>query len=62
MTYFLLGIGLVLAVEGALYALFPHALKTMIEQMGSLPEDRLRHGGVLALIVGVLIVWVSQRL
>lgn len=62
MTYLLLAIGLVLAVEGVLYALFPRALKVMIEQMANLPEDRLRFGGILALGAGVLVIWLSQNI
>lgn len=62
MAYFLLGVGLVLVVEGALYALAPRYLKIIIQQMGGLSESHLRRGGLLALMAGVLIIWVSQNL
>ncbi|MGC6472603.1 MAG: DUF2065 domain-containing protein [Parvibaculales bacterium] len=56
----LLGIGLVLVVEGTLYALFPGALKRMIAQMGDMAPEVLRTGGVVSLALGVLLVWLSQ--
>lgn len=59
MSKLALAIGLVLAVEGLLYVLFPAALKKMLMQMGDINPESLRIGGVLALAVGVLIIWLS---
>ncbi len=56
----LLGIGLVFAVEGTFYALFPASLKKLIEQMGEMSVDKLRVGGIMALAFGVILVWLSQ--
>ncbi len=53
----LLAIGLVLALEGALYALFPSFLRSMVKQIDSISDAALRTGGLLALSVGVVLVW-----
>nr|WP_283776496.1 DUF2065 domain-containing protein [Stappia sp. WLB 29] len=52
--------GLVLALEGALYALAPGAMKQAIRQMLELPEGILRTGGLIAAIIGVFIVWLVR--
>jgi uncharacterized protein YjeT (DUF2065 family) len=53
-------LGLVLALEGALYALAPGAMKQAIRQMLELPEGILRTGGLIAAIIGVFIVWLVR--
>jgi uncharacterized protein YjeT (DUF2065 family) len=57
MTDLLLAIGLVLAIEGTLYAVAPQSLKAMMRTMLDLPDAHLRVAGVGALAVGVLVVW-----
>ena len=52
-----LAIGLVLAFEGALYALFPTFLRSMVKHIDMANDSSLRFGGVVALAVGVLLVW-----
>ena len=52
-----LAIGLVLALEGALYALFPTLLRTMLRQLEQVTDSHLRVGGLLALTLGLLLVW-----
>lgn len=60
MSDFLVAIGLVLAIEGTLYATAPGALKAMMRQAIDMPDQVLRIGGVAALAVGVLIVWLVR--
>lgn len=52
----LLAIGLVLAFEGALYALFPTFLRVMLRQMETISDNAMRIGGVVALLCGVGLV------
>jgi len=52
-----LAIGLVLALEGALYALFPTLLRAMLKQLDQLSDSQLRFGGLVALTLGLLLVW-----
>ena len=53
-----LAIGLVLAFEGALYALFPSFLRRMMQQLETISDAQLRFGGLLALVAGVGLVWI----
>ncbi len=52
-----LALGLVLAFEGALYALFPTFLRAMLAQMEKVSDTELRVGGLVALACGVALVW-----
>lgn len=52
-----LALGLVLAFEGALYALFPTFLRAMLAQMEKVSDTELRVGGLIALACGVALVW-----
>ncbi len=56
----LLALGLVLVIEGLLYALVPGHLKGMMQAMQKLSDDQLRIGGVLALATGVAAVWLVR--
>lgn len=53
-------IGLVLVLEGAIYALFPQAMKNMMVQIMSMPANNIRNGGLVAAIVGCIIVWLVR--
>lgn len=57
-----IGLGLVLVVEGLLYALVPRHLKRMMLAMQELSEEQLRLGGAAALGLGVLVVWLVKSL
>ena len=52
-----LAVGLVLAFEGALYALFPSFLRYMVKQIDVVSDSALRNGGLVALGIGVGLVW-----
>ena len=52
-----LALALVLAFEGALYALFPTLLRSMMKQIETVSDSQLRIGGLAALSLGVLLVW-----
>ena len=54
----LMALGLVLVIEGLLYALVPAQLKAMMQQVQKLSDDQLRIGGVAAMAIGVVAVWV----
>ncbi|MFM8745716.1 MAG: DUF2065 domain-containing protein [Aestuariivirga sp.] len=52
----LTALGLVLVIEGCLYALVPSKLRAMMLSMQSLTDDQLRLGGIAAMALGVLAV------
>lgn len=53
----LLALGLVLVIEGLLYALVPAQLKAMMVSMQKLSDDQLRIGGIVAMAIGVVAAW-----
>jgi uncharacterized protein YjeT (DUF2065 family) len=61
MADLLTAIGLAVAIEGVLYALFPNAMKKMMLQVLAQPQNSLRTAGLVAAIAGVGIVWFMRR-
>jgi uncharacterized protein YjeT (DUF2065 family) len=53
-------IGLVLVLEGALYALFPGVMRRMAQQALQAPGDTLRVVGVVSAAFGVALVWLAR--
>jgi hypothetical protein len=60
MSDFLAAVGLVLVLEGLLYAGFPGAVRRMMEMAREMPDNSLRMGGLIALGVGIMIVWLVR--
>ncbi len=56
----LMALGLVLVIEGLLYALVPGHLKAMMLAMQKLSDDQLRIAGVAAMSLGVAVVWIVR--
>ena len=62
MAFILLAIGLVLIVEGLVYALAPSLLERMLEALRTLPEGAVRQHGLLCIDTGLLLVWGAFQL
>lgn len=60
MSDFVVALGLVLVIEGVLYALLPDAMKRMMAQVLDMPANQLRVAGLVAAVVGLGIVWVVR--
>ena len=58
----LLAIGLVLIVEGLVYALAPFLIEDLLDRLRTLPLEARRMMGLAALAVGVLLVWLAKTL
>ena len=56
MEYILLAIGLVLVLEGLVYALAPSVVEDLLEALRQLPIDQRRIVGFLALALGVVLI------
>ena len=56
----LTALGLAIAIEGALYALFPAAMKRVLTEALEKPESTLRLAGLAAAVGGVAIVWLLR--
>ncbi len=57
MTDFLTAVGLAIAIEGIVYALFPEAMQRFMARMMEQPPQALRAAGMFAAVAGVLMVW-----
>lgn len=60
MTDFLTALALAIAIEGALYALFPGPMRAMLARVQDMPESALRVGGVAACALGVALAWLVR--
>lgn len=60
MSQAVVAIGLVLVLEGALYALFPEFMKRLAHQATQTPGDTLRIAGVVSAAAGVALVWLVR--
>ena len=57
MTDFLVALGLVLVIEGVIYAAFPEGMKRFLVSVLSIPAGTLRGAGLAAAAIGLIIVW-----
>ena len=57
MRELVIAIGLLLFIEGMLYALFPSKMKNMLKIVEKLPVSQLRISGLLFALIGFVIVW-----
>ncbi len=53
-------LGLMLALEGTLYAVAPGFMKDMLSRAREVPDGTFRWGGLVALVLGVAIVWMAR--
>jgi hypothetical protein len=53
-------LGLVLVIEGLLWAAFPSLTTRILKSVVETPEPALRLFGVVAIAIGVLIVWLVR--
>jgi len=61
MKEFIIAIGLLLFIEGMLYAIFPSKMKNMLKAIEKMQINQLRISGLLFAIIGFAIVWYSKR-
>ncbi len=58
----LLALGLVLIVEGLVYALAPRIVEQMLEALRQMPPEARRLMGFLAIVSGIALVWLAKAL
>lgn len=61
MTPILLGLGLVLVVEGLAWALAPSLLLKMLETLREMPPEQRRIAGLVTLALGVGLLWIARQ-
>ncbi len=62
MSYFLSVIGLVLIIEGIPYFAFPDKMKVLLSKLPEMPSSSLRAFGITAIIIGLVLIFLSQRI
>lgn len=62
MSTAILALGLVMIVEGLVWVLAPSIVERLLEAIRDLPEPARRQLGALALVSGLVLVWIAKRL
>lgn len=57
-----LALGLVLIVEGLVYALAPSLVEQLLEAMRAMPVETRRAVGLGALAIGIVLIWCAKML
>ncbi len=58
-TFILGSLGLLLIIEGLLYAVFPNRMKSMIQKMLEMDNNTLKWGGLMSAILGFIMLWAT---
>ena len=58
-TFILGSLGLLLIIEGLLYAVFPNRMKSMIQKMLKMNNNTLKWGGLMSAILGFIMLWTT---
>jgi len=62
LSWLLLALGLVLVVEGLALALAPSRMEDALRLIAALGRDRRRVLGLVALALGVVLIWLAKGL
>jgi uncharacterized protein YjeT (DUF2065 family) len=57
---FIVAIGLVLALEGLLFAAFPGAAKQAMANVLETPDTILRGVGIASALIGIVLIWLIR--
>ena len=60
LSHILLALGLVLVVEGLVFALAPSRLEDLIKALADIPHETRRLLGLACLATGVVLVWLAK--
>jgi uncharacterized protein YjeT (DUF2065 family) len=60
MSTLVVAVGLVLVIEGALWALAPGLGRKFLEATANMPESNLRIAGAAAAAAGTLLIWLAR--
>jgi uncharacterized protein len=58
---FIAALGLVLAIEGLIFAALPNVAKEALRNAAETPTDRMRLVGIVSAIAGVALVWLARN-
>jgi len=60
MAQFIAAIGLVLVIEGLLFAAFPRAAKRLAASALESPENSLRVAEITSAVLGIVLIWLVR--
>ena len=60
MAEFIVAVGLVLVIEGLLFAAFPRAAKRLAASGLESPETSLRVAGIVSAVLGIALIWIMR--
>jgi uncharacterized protein YjeT (DUF2065 family) len=60
MSEFIVAIGLVLVIEGVVFAGFPAAAKRLAASAVESPEGSLRIAGIVSAVIGLVLIWLVR--
>jgi uncharacterized protein len=60
MSDLVVGLGLVLVIEGLLWALLPNLATRLLEAAASVPQNTLRLAGWGSVLAGLALVWIIR--
>lgn len=55
-----MGIGMVLVIEGLVYALAPSLVERLLEALAAMTLEQRRTLGLVALVSGIAVLWVAK--
>lgn len=61
MSELVTAVGLVFIIEGLVYAAAPGRFKAVMARLEQVPDETLRTGGLIAVALGVAIVWLARQ-
>ena len=61
MKELIIALGLLLFIEGILYAIFPSKMKNMLKKLELIPASQLRMGGLIFAILGFIIIYYTKN-
>ena len=61
MKELVIAFGLLLFIEGLLYALFPSKMKSMLKSIEKMDINHLRMGGLIFALIGFVIVYYNKN-
>jgi uncharacterized protein YjeT (DUF2065 family) len=58
---FLVGVGMVLVIEGLLFAALPNGMRTAMKSVLSSPDNMLRVVGLVSAVLGLILIWLVRH-